>query len=65
VFHNTLSARPLFVDYVGGVAMKLDASDLDVIHADDYFNDAVDYIYVVSERICTDSPSSRHVYNNA
>jgi hypothetical protein len=40
--------------------MKLDASDLDVVHADDYFND-VDYIYVVSDRICTNSSTSRQV----
>jgi hypothetical protein len=40
--------------------MKLDASDLDVVHADHYYND-VDYIYVVSDRICTNSSTSRQV----
>jgi hypothetical protein len=64
VFHNTLSARPLFVDYAGGVTIKLDAGDLVVVIVVDYFDD-VDYIYVVSERICTDSPSSRQVYDHA
>jgi hypothetical protein len=63
VFHNTLSARPLFIDYTGGVTIKLDAGDLVIVLAADYFDD-VDYIYVVSKRICTDSPSSRHVYDN-
>jgi hypothetical protein len=64
VFHNTLSARPLFVDYAGGVAIKLDADDLAIVLVVDYFDD-IDYFYVVSERICTNSPSSRHVYNHA
>jgi hypothetical protein len=63
VFHNTLPARPLFVDYAGGVAIKLDAGDLAIVLAINYFND-VDYIYVVSDRICTNSPSSTHVYDN-
>nr|CAB3498065.1 unnamed protein product [Digitaria exilis] len=43
VFYNTLSARPLFVDYARGVVIKLDAGDLAVVLVDDYFND-VDYI---------------------
>jgi hypothetical protein len=64
VFHNTLLARPLFVDYVGGAAIKIDADDLVIIIVVDYFDD-VDYIYVVSERICIDSPSSRQVYDHA
>jgi hypothetical protein len=64
VFHNTLSAPPLFVDYAGGVAIKLDTGDLVVVITVDYFDD-IDYIYVVSERICTDSPSSRQVYDHA
>nr|CAB3500847.1 unnamed protein product [Digitaria exilis] len=64
VFYNTLSARPLFVDYARGVVIKLDAGDLAVVLADDYFDD-VDYINVASERICIDSPSSRHFYDHA
>ena len=64
MFYNTLSARLLFVDYAGGVAIKLDIGDLAAVLADDYFDD-VDYINVVSDRIYTDPPSSRHVYDNA
>jgi hypothetical protein len=64
VFHNTLSVRPLFVDYVGGVTIKLDVGDLVVVIAVDYFDD-INYIYAVSERICTDSPSSGQVYDHA
>jgi predicted ATP-dependent serine protease len=37
VFHNTLAARPLFVDYAGAVAIKLDAGDLAIVLAIDYF----------------------------
>ena len=64
MFYNTLSARPLFIDYAGGVAIKTDVGVLATVLADNYFND-VDYINVVSDRICTDSSSSRHVYDHA
>ena len=49
---STTSLRQLRT--AGGVVIKLDAGDL-----------AVDYFDVASERICTDSPSSRHVFNYA
>jgi ammonia channel protein AmtB len=40
VFHNTLSARPLFVDHAGGVTVKLDAGDLAVALANDLLRQA-------------------------
>jgi hypothetical protein len=64
VFYNTLSAQLLFVNYAGGVVIKLDVGNLTAVLTNDYFSD-VDCIYVVSERVCIDSPSSGHVYNNA
>ena len=59
-----LPARPLFVDHTGGVIIKFDATDLTDEFVDDYF-DGDDYNNVVSKGICTDSSSSRHVYDNA
>jgi hypothetical protein len=47
VFHNTLSAQPLFVGYTERVAIKLDVNDLVVILANNYFSE-VDYINIVS-----------------
>jgi hypothetical protein len=39
VFHNTLSAQPLFVGYTERVAIKLDVNDLVVILANNYFSE--------------------------
>jgi hypothetical protein len=43
-------ARPFFVDHAGRIVVKLDTGDL-----------AVDFI--ISKWICTDTSSSRHVYD--